>query len=574
MGKLSFTALAVTVFIIGLQETALTANHGEGRATCGVYESRRHVAKAIHRSFDQRSARPRLLSTSTSTTEVVGNIVLLEGDGSIVSEPNAFDLNGRYISFLPVGETGPYKLQENFEPFELPIGDPVTIGDDATIGLELDFEFPFFGEVRNRVFLNSDGNLTFQSAENASTARSLQRFLSGPPRIALFFADLDPSQGGTVRVARLAERLVVTWEAVPEFDKTNESTFQVILESTGRIIFRYSNSIDADTAVIGITPGGNPSDVRLLDLSHDFSTTGATLAEKFQRGRLIDNLGAVQKLYQTLSDNYDSIVMWTDFESDLDGAFAFEITVQNKVEGIGDELFDDSSIWGSSGSLESFLFMGDINRYPPSPERRVTRAGGAPSILGLLAHEFGHRWLARIRFERDGQSSDGLLGRQKAHWSFFLDSDASFLEGNDVIEESEGRFKTVEAVARYSPLDLYLMGLAPLDEVAPFFVVENGSGLTSMGVQVNNESSPQINVNFSGTKRTVLLDDILRVEGARRPTYRNSPKAFRQAWVLLYRSGQTPPAELVARLEAIRIAWEPFFQQMTLGRGNIRTNLQ
>lgn len=573
MCRTAFTAAALSVLIC-LPGKVLSANHEGKLATCGAYEGRRYLAQAIHRSFDKRTSSPRRLSTRASATEAVGDIILLEGDGSIVSEPNAFDLNRRNISFLPMGNTRQYKLQENFEPFELPLGDPVTMGDDATVELELPFEFSFFGEVMDRVFLNSDGNLTFRSAENASTERSLQRFLSGPPRIALFFADLDPSQSGTVRVARLAERLVVTWEAVPEFDKNNQSTFQVVLEDTGRIIFRYSASIDAEIAVIGITPGGNPRNVQLVDLSHDTSTMGGTLAEKFQRGRLIDNVGAVQKLYQTLADNYDSIIVWTDFESDLDGAFAFEITVHNKVEGIGSNIFDDSSLWGSTGRLESFLFMGNINRYPPDPHQRVNGAGGRPTTLGLLAHEFGHRWLARVRFDHDGRASEELLGRQKAHWSFFLDSDASFLEGNDVIEEAEGRFKTVEAVARYSPLDLYLMGLAPVEEVAPFFVVENGAGLTTIGMQVTNESSPQTNVAFTGTKRTVLLDDILRIEAARRPDFHSSPKSFRQAWVLLHRNGHAPSAELIAQLDTIRNAWRPFFRQMTLGRGSIATSVQ
>ena len=573
MRRIAFTAIALTVLIC-LPDKALSANHDKKLATCGAYEGRRYLAQAIHRSFDKRTSSPRRLSTGASATEAVGDIILLEGDGSIISEPNAFDLNNRNISFLPMGDTGKYKLQENFEPFELRLGDPVTLEDDATVEIELSFEFSFFGQVMDRVFLNSDGNLTFRSAENASTARSLQRFLSGPPRIALFFADLDPSQSGTVRVARLAERLVVTWEAIPEFDKNNQSTFQVVLEDTGRIIFRYSNSIGAEIAVIGITPGGNPGDVQLVDLSRDTSTTGATLAEKFQRGRLIDDVGAVRRLYQTLPDNYDSIVIWTDFGSDLDGAFAFEITVQNKVEGIGDDLFDDSSRWGSAGRLESFLFMGNINRYPPTPDQRVQGAGGRPTTLGLLAHEFGHRWLARVRFDHDGLASEDLLGRQKAHWSFFLDSDASFLEGNDVVEETEGRFKTVETVARYSPLDLYLMGLAPVEEVAPFFVVENGTGLTNVGEQITDETSPQINLTFTGTKRTILLDDILRVEENRRPDFRDSPKAFRQAWVLLYLNGQTPSAELIARLDTIRNAWEPFFRQMTLGRGSIETSAQ
>jgi len=573
MRWIALTGVALTVLIC-LPDRALSAKHEQRLATCGTYEGRRYLAQAIHRSFDKRTSSPRRLSTGASAIEAVGDIILLEGDGSIVSEPNAFDLKNRNISFLPMGDRGQYKLQENFEPFELPIGDPVTMGDDATIELELPFEFSFFGEVMDRVFLNSDGNLTFRSAENASTERSLQRFLSGPPRIALFFADLDPSQTGTVRVARLAKRLIVTWEAVPEFDKTNQSTFQVVLEDTGRIIFRYSSSIDAEIAVIGITPGGNPGNIQLVDLSRDSSTTGATLAEKFQRGRLIDNVGAVKKLYQTLPDSYDSIIIWTDFESDLDGAFAFEITVQNKVEGIGDNLFDDSSRWGSAGRLESFLFMGNINRYPPDPNQRVNGAGGRPTTLGLLAHEFGHRWLARVRFDHNGLASEGLLGRQKAHWSFFLDSDASFLEGNDVVEESEGRFRTVEIVARYSPLDLYLMGLAPIEEVAPFFVVENGAALANVGEPVTNETSPQMDVTFTGTKRTVLLDDILRVEDNRRPDFQSSPKAFRQAWVLLYRNGQTPSAELIARLDTMRNAWRPFFRQMTLGRGSIETSVQ
>ena len=46
--------------------------------------------------------------------------------------------------------------------------------------------------------MNSDGNLTFTRGDIATEDRSLGRVLAGPPRAALFFADLDPSKGGGV----------------------------------------------------------------------------------------------------------------------------------------------------------------------------------------------------------------------------------------------------------------------------------------------------------------------------------------------------------------------------------------
>jgi hypothetical protein len=324
---------------------------------------------------------------------------------------------------------------------------------------------------------------------------------------------------------------------------------------------------------VGISPGDNPADIELTDLSRGALTAGGALVEKFQRTRLIDNLAVTRRFYQSFADRYDSVVVWTDFASDLDGAFAFEITTRNDVMGIGDDVFNDAPLWGSAGELESYVFMGNTDRYPSSPDQRVSGAGGRPSTLGLLAHEFGHRWLASVGFETDGRRSDALLGRQQAHWSFFLDSDASFLEGNDIAEESEGRFRTVETVSRYSRLDLYLMGLAPESEVAPFFFVDDATGIGSTG-PINNESAPQSGVSLAGTKRQVLLDDIVRTEGVREPDFENSPKEFRQVWILLYRSGARPSNDVITKIESARIAWETFFRQMTLGRGGVRTTIE
>jgi hypothetical protein len=310
-------------------------------------------------------------------------------------------------------------------------------------------------------------------------------------------------------------------------------------------------------------------------LSSESPDVGGAVAEKFQRGVVIDDVAAMRQFYRGFSDLYDSIVVWTNFDSDLDGAFAFEVSTQNEVLGIGGEIFNDTAIWGSAGRLESYVFMGNIDRYPPSPDQKVFEAGGRPTTLGLLAHEFGHRWLTRVRFIAEGAPSQELLGRQGAHWSFFMDSDASFLEGNDIEDEGDGRFRTVLTVSQYSRLDLYLMGFARPEEVAPFFIVRNGSGTSNLLPQpITNESPPQVNVTITGERRNVRLDDIIQVEGNRLPDFQSAPKDFRQAWVILHRRGDPPTSGVIGQVDTVRTAWESFFQRMTLGRARVRTTLE
>ena len=62
--------------------------------------------------------------------------------------------------------------------------------------------------------------------------------------------------------------------------------------------------------------------------------------------------------------------------------------------------------------------------------------------------------------DADRAISDQLLGRQRAHWSFFMDSDGSVMEGNEIEDLGGGTFRTTVATEKYSRLDLYAMGLA------------------------------------------------------------------------------------------------------------------
>lgn len=563
--------LFMVVVTICLSVSGFSATGSDLQPICGTFPGRRHLARATHDYLMRVQARRRAVR-SQSSLESVGNIVLFAADGSIVAEPNPFDLRGASLSFEPLDGGTRYRLVRGAEVLESALGEPLALGDDDTQSLELPFEFLFFGRLRNRVFVNSDGNLTFDAGDDASSPRSVGRFLTGPPRIAILFNDFDPSVAGTVRAAILPDRLVVSWEAVPEYDRTNRSSFQVSLEATGHISFRFGDPLDADQGVVGISPGGGPDEVHLVDLNGEPVEHSGAVVENFLRVRTIDHLAVARRFLGSFPDAFDSIVVWTNFDSDEDDAFAFEITIRNDVRGIGIDRFDDASLWGSGGELESYVFMGEVGNYPSLPEQPILRTGGRPTTLGLLSHEVGHRWLVQVRFDDNGRFRDELLGRQMAHWSFFFDSDASFLEGNDIEQEGERSFRTVGSVARYSTLDLYLMGLAGPEEVAPLFYIGNGRG-EAFGEPLSKETPPQQNIVITGDRQAVLIDDIIRAEGPRRPDFASSQKMFRQAWIFLFRESDPPGDGEIERVEAARAQWEAFFQQTTLGRAVISTEL-
>ena len=561
----------ITAISISLTISSLSSAELKEKALCGTFPGRGRLELAKHADLRERLGRsgaPRALQVPR--LEVSGDLVLVSDDGSLVSEANPFDLRESTLMFSPAGSRG-FLYRAGSGGIDAGAGERIGIGDDVSRIFDLSFDFPFLGQSYRRLFLNSDGNLTFGEGDSASTQRSLERFLSGPPRIALFFADLDATAGGEVRVLNAPDRFVVTWDAVPEWGKEEPSTFQIEIVRDGTIYMRYGAIVSAGSGIVGVAPGGG-GEVSLVDLGGEPRELAGAIAERFLRGRTIDNPAVSRSFYRELTDSYDSLVVWTNFESDEDDAFAYSAAVSNDASGTGDDTYDFSETWGSEGELETYVFMGDVRRYPRDPNGRVLGAASRPTSLGLLAHEVGHRFLTSAEIVHPGVAVDVLLGRQNSHWSFFLDTDASFLEGNDIQEESPGRFRTVETVSRYSRLDLYLMGLAPAAEVAPFFVV-TGASASVFGEPLDNESTPREGVVITGTRTDLTIDEIIVALGERRPRVGEAQSTFRHAWVLLSRRNEPPTSEDIGKLHDARNAFLGFFNEMTLGRGHIETRI-
>ena len=547
-----------------------TTGLGNGKRAASVDGHRRRtVLDALweHRTGLERGF---VLPPGTSAaTEDVEEIAVLQDEGDLVLTSNIYDLRDVTLRFEPNSAGGYDVTRVGTAMYRSPVGQQVPLGDDDTAPLTFPFEFPYYDRAHASAFVNSDGNITFEEADDASTTRGISRLLTGWPRIAPFLSDLDPSAGGGVYARAAADAVTVTWCAVPEWDsQSNIITVQVSLLPNGNVEMTFDREIRIGEVIVGLSPG-RTSMLEAVNLSDTGPTSGGTAAvgERFSLEHELDVVAVAAKFAASHADIYDQIAIWTDRPILFD-AFAYEITVANDIRGIGQSLYTIPFDF-ESNALESLVVMGWLDKYSGDLSEKVS---GENTTMSLLAHESGHRWLAFLEFsDHNRERSDALLGRQRAHWSFFVDSDASVMEGNDIEDLGGGRFQTVAAAERYSVVDQYAMGLRHDFEVPSFFYVESP---TNASPPARSTGSPQVGVTFNGTRRDVLIQHIIEVEGPRVPSADQSPRVYRQAFVYVVGQGRTADPDDVALIDKIRRQWEPFFTEATEGRMRVETRLR
>ncbi len=194
-----------------------------------------------------------------------------------------------------------------------------------------------------------------------------------------------------------------------------------------------------------------------IDWAHPLSLTRAVEA-------------TVNGYYQAQSQGDPQfLVVFTTF--DTPGRAPFYAPFANAVRGLGHErtavgreVFDFSAGVG----LEGVVFMGSFRQYLDDPA----------TARFIFNQELAHRWGAFVWREGPDGDDDILLGRDCAHWSFFVDSGGSALEGNRWRELEPGRF-VAEPVTDfgYQPLDQYLMGLRRAADVPPIRVLNPAGGM-------------------------------------------------------------------------------------------------
>lgn len=135
-------------------------------------------------------------------------------------------------------------------------------GDDSGKWFNLPYPFRFYGKVYSKVWVCSNGFLSFDSASTSWLPKSIPNSASPNTLVAGFWRDLNPRKGGSITYYSGVDSsnlyvFAVTWNGVPNYSNNNKQTFQIILRQSflnheDDIIFSYSTITKDVSTVVGI----------------------------------------------------------------------------------------------------------------------------------------------------------------------------------------------------------------------------------------------------------------------------------------------------------------------------------
>jgi hypothetical protein len=507
------------------------------------------------------------------------NVLVLEDDGKILTPADPVPLAGKRLTFVP-SSGGGYTTRIGPSRGLLRRGVAVDFSKspDGAARIPLGAPLSFFGQSYAELYVHPQGVVSF-GAPLAATARSdasgqlLSSVLAGPPAVAALWNELQPPSGDLSRgvfVDQADGAVMVTWYQVASTRPVGQqNTFRLTIGADGTIDLDYA-ALATRWGVIGLCPGSDRDGVRMIDFASapSIAPRTATLAWYHDLPQL-NEIALSRAAFARLPDRFQFLTAFTT--QPVDGPTpVWSTSVQNADRGIGMPVFDHSAVFGGR-TLEHVVVMNDIAQYADDPTQSPRAAGYAyaPSTLAILAHEVGHRWLAYA-----GATEQGLAGAD-GHWSYVLDTGASFLGGNEIRANADGSFSTTGAMRTYGPLDRYLMGFAGPAEVPPFFIVDGAYDFEPpaghAGELLGPESHPETGVRFQGTRRDLTIDDVRSRIGDRHPDSQAARTAFRMATVLVVPAGGRADVAQVEKVERVRRAFGTFFRDATGHRARMAT---
>ncbi|MBI3117089.1 MAG: trypsin-like peptidase domain-containing protein, partial [Candidatus Hydrogenedentes bacterium] len=177
------------------------------------------------------------------------------------------DLPGRSVLFSPDGTGGYSACTAVANEFPAPAkGRRLFLRDDDFLEYPLHQgkRFPLFGVNYDRLFIGSNGYITFGEGDSDYYVYFENHFRL--PRISAYYADLLPSEGGEIRVMEYDDRVAVTYDDVSDYFYDRHS-FQVELFWDGRIRMTWLK-LTRPFGIVGLSSGsGIPDDFEESDLS-------------------------------------------------------------------------------------------------------------------------------------------------------------------------------------------------------------------------------------------------------------------------------------------------------------------
>ena len=174
----------------------------------------------------------------------------------------------------------------------------------------------------------------------------------------------------------------------------------------------------------------------------------------------------------------------------------------------------------------------------------------------VFCHEMGHQWLAFPQVPVADGDPTQLLGRQRAHWSYWVSTDNSPMEGNAWRDNGDGTFTTgMEVANAFTPLDLYLMGLVAAEDVPPVTILEPLEEAAR-----SRESAPEHlwgdgPVTLAAAAASWTIEDLVAANGAWESTLGHTAAAPTALMVLVLAPGEPLTDATLALAGQRRAEW-------------------
>ena len=233
-----------------------------------------------------------------------------------------------------------------------------------------------------------------------------------------------------------------------------------------------------------------------------------------------DTKPLMKKVYEKFGDAFDFVVFLYNVGNmaEIAGEIAGQaLPISNDVQGIGCEIFDDTSEFGSAGRLKALIQLSDQRQ-----------------IRGSFLHELMHNWGA-LDFGQYLIDVDGKELKGEPHWG--ISSINGLLGGFDLatlernVDGNPNKYKahcsqvdwcfgTMNSSSyAYAPFELYLMGLLPAEEVPDIHYFTDLQGSPTENPSVNG-------IFYAGQEHVLSIQDIVSRFGTRVPSSENAQKDF------------------------------------------------
>ncbi len=156
----------------------------------------------------------------------------------------------------------------------------ISLSDDDYSQVNIGFDFNFFGQTYDNVFIGSNGYLTFNSGDSDYT-ESVNEFLNEQARIAVW-DDFDPeaSNSASITTSFTSESFTVSWDLLPQYNNNDSNSFDITLFNDGSVDIHFE-SMNTNDLLVGISDGNGAVGTEVDFSTNNVWDVGQTTFESF-----------------------------------------------------------------------------------------------------------------------------------------------------------------------------------------------------------------------------------------------------------------------------------------------------